>query len=77
MNALMGDQGVIDLIEANTAVRQAAARALELDPLNVSGHTWLGIVLWCAGRFDEAIATGSMPSSWTARRGTRTVNVLY
>ena len=38
VNALMGDQCVIDLKEANTAARQAAARALELDPRLVEPH---------------------------------------
>ena len=40
--ALVADQGVIDLKEANTAARHAAARALELDPRLVEPHITLG-----------------------------------
>ncbi len=41
-NALMSDQGVIEPIVAIPAVRQAAARALELDPTLVEPHVTLG-----------------------------------
>ena len=41
-NALMSDQGVIEPIVAMPAVRQAAARALELDPALVEPHVTLG-----------------------------------
>ncbi len=41
-NALMSDQGVIEPIVAIPAVRQAAARALELDPKLVEPHLTLG-----------------------------------
>jgi len=65
-NALMSDQGVIEPLVAIPAVRQAAARALELDPRLVEGHLTLGWMEmshgwdWSAARthFAQAIELG-------------------